>query len=133
MKQHNRNLFITSLALCFMYSTIFRSVFNLLSGYPQSSNIFNLQLLLFLFIIEGINLLLMKLPFKNYFSFMLTEAIISYPIYLISAYIFHWFDLTDIKMLLIMTLCFAGIFVLIAGHFYRRDREDADDINNLIP
>lgn len=133
MKQHNRNLFITSLALCFMYSTIFRSVFNLLSGYPQSSNIFNLQLLLFLFIIEGINLLLMKLPFKNYFSFMLTEAIISYPIYLISAYFFHWFDLTDIKMLIIMTLCFAGIFVLIAGHFYRRDREDAEDINNLIP
>ncbi len=130
--KHNRKLFITSMALCYMYSSLFRSVFNMLGGYQQSSNIFNLQLILFLIIIESINLLLMKFPFKSYFSFMLTEAMIFYPIYLAASYFFHWFVLTDIKTLILQTLCFAGIFTLIAGHFYKRDREDADDINSLI-
>lgn len=129
---HSRKIFITSTALSFMYAALFRSAFNLLCGYEDSSNIFYLQLLLYLVITEAVNYLLLKVPFKTYLSFSITEGVVLYPVFLTASYLFDWYSFRDWKMIFFMSLCFAGIYTLVVWHFYNRDKKEADDINNLI-
>ncbi len=129
---HNRKIFITSTALSFMYAALFRSAFNLICGYEDSSNIFYLQLILYLVTVGTINLLFLKMPFKNYLTFAVTEGLVMYPVFLAASYLFNWFSFRDWQAFLLMSLCFAGIYSLVVWHFYSRDRKEADDINSLI-
>ncbi len=129
---HFRRIFLPSVALSFMYTSLFASILNLLQGYRKSSNIFDLQLLLFLVAINGINYLLLKVPFSNFRMYVIVEGVLFYLFFLAVSYFFKWSNYENPATFIINSLFFFLIYSLVQRYFYKIMMKEAEDINRLI-
>jgi hypothetical protein len=129
---HFRRIFLPSVALSFMYTTLFASIINLLQGHRESSNIFNLQLLIFLVAINVMNYLLLKIPFSSFRMYVVVEGVLFYLFFIAVSYAFNWSNYKNLATFIINSLLFFLIYTLVQCYFYKLVVKEAEDINRLI-
>lgn len=124
-------VYLPSSALTFTAVVLCTSAQNLLVGYEALSNRWILQLFGYILVVEVMDALLGKIEFGSYRGYFLTEAVISYGWMLAFGYFGNWFSFTG-RMLVYITILFFLIFGGIHVYFYRRTKNDADEINRML-
>lgn len=124
-------IFVPSLGITFTGAVLFCCFYNLMIGNSFLSIQFLLQLLGFFILSELFDMILGKVPFKTYWGYFLTEAIIIYILLLLIGYWGYWYSFT-FRSLGSITIYYVIALTLIHYHFYRISKLKADEINQLL-
>ncbi|HEX3021674.1 MAG TPA: DUF3021 family protein [Lachnospiraceae bacterium] len=127
-----RKIYIQSISIAFTCTIVSSAILNITRGYDNSYDFFIIQLLAFLVANVVIDSLLCKTAFVNkYSTYLIVEGLIIYVVFMLVAYLFHWFDFR-LENTIRNTMIFLVIYAAIQYHFYKLYQQEADQINQML-
>ncbi|HEX3077225.1 MAG TPA: DUF3021 family protein, partial [Lachnospiraceae bacterium] len=127
-----RKIYIQSISIAFTCTIVSSAILNIARGYDNSYDFFIIQLLAFLVINVVVDSLLCKTSVVNkYSTYLIVEGLICFVIFLLTAYLFHWFGFRT-ENIIRSTFIFVLIYAAIQYHFYKLYQQEADQINQML-
>lgn len=123
--------YLPSAALTFTLTLLFTCVWNLARGYEFLSSWWIMQVLGFILLVEGMDYLLGKVDFQQYWTYFLAETVLAYGLMLVFAYFGGWFSFTPGRILEV-TMIFLIICLCIHGYFCKRAKQNVEEINRVL-
>ena len=132
MMERIRNIYLPSTAITFMAVILWVSALNLIQGCEYQSNRWILEVFGYIVTMEFLDVLISKIEFRHYLSYFLTEALIGYVVLMgIFGFFGNWFPYTPVGIAQV-TVMYLLILAYIHYYFYRRSKNSADEINDML-
>ena len=122
---------LPSLGISFTGAVLFCCIYNLFIGNSYLDICFLLSLFGYFILIQILDVILGKVPFKTYLGYFLWEAILIYVLLLVIGYFANWYSFTFQSLCPITIYCFTAT-TLVHYYFYRAAKLEADEINQLL-
>lgn len=118
-------------AIIFMLTIVITAISNYIQGYEAMGNVAILQFFGYIVMAELILFWLEKIDFKSYKALFLTETGTLYVLLLVCGYLGNWFSFS-VGRILWVTIVFFGISAYMYYYFYRINKMNADELNELL-
>jgi hypothetical protein len=90
-----------------------------------------IELGILLAFVGTIDYLISRMNFRHWFHIIAIEFILNYIIFLVGAYLLHWFGL-NLESLFVFTMIFILVFTSVYYNTYLQNRQDEEYLNRLI-
>lgn len=124
-------IYLPSMSIAFFFTMVYICLANLASGSLFVDIRFIIGILGFIASAEVMDALLGNINFQSYRGYFIAETAAVYILLVVFAYYGNWIDFT-VPALVCMTAAYLAIMSFLHFYFYRRSKQDADQINSLL-